>query len=88
MFDWLLCREPVAAIWLAAAVRSVYLSSFPYLRLALNPLSIGGYIPQVILSRKEDVLALDRQGEEAMGMVHAVLSALPPLSEIDLSSSE
>lgn len=40
---------------------------------------------QVILSRKEDILALDREGEEAMGMVHAVLSALPPLSEDDFS---
>ncbi|KAF8586615.1 hypothetical protein K439DRAFT_1659568 [Ramaria rubella] len=56
VFDWLLCREPIASIWLGAAV---------------------------ILSKKDDVLALERKGEEAMGMMHAVLSALPSLSEDD-----
>jgi len=35
----------------------------------------------VILCKKDEVLALEREGEEAMGMVHAVLSALPPLSD-------
>ncbi|KAF8531086.1 rab-GTPase-TBC domain-containing protein [Gautieria morchelliformis] len=59
VFDWLLSREPIACIWLAAAV---------------------------ILSRKADVLILEREGDEAMGMIHAVLSAMPPLSEDDLSS--
>ena len=34
-------------------------------------------IIQVILSRKEEVLALEREGEEALGMIHAVLSAVP-----------
>ena len=42
-------------------------------------------IIQVILSRKEDVLALEREGEEALGMIHAVLSAVPPLSEDNIS---
>lgn len=42
-------------------------------------------ILQVVLSRKEDVLALEREGEDALGMIHAVLSAVPPLSEDDLS---
>jgi hypothetical protein len=40
----------------------------------------------VILSRKADVLNLEREGEEGMGMIHAVLTALPSLSEDDLSS--
>ena len=34
-------------------------------------------IIQVILSRKEEVLSLEREGEEALGMIHAVLSAVP-----------
>ncbi|KAF8512553.1 rab-GTPase-TBC domain-containing protein [Hysterangium stoloniferum] len=54
VFDWVLCRPPVASVWLAAAV---------------------------ILCKKDEVLALEREGEEAMGMAHAVLSALPPLSD-------
>jgi hypothetical protein len=36
---------------------------------------------QVIINKKNDVLALQKEGDEAMGLIHAVLSALPPLSE-------
>ncbi|KAG1748328.1 rab-GTPase-TBC domain-containing protein [Suillus paluster] len=52
VWDFLLCREPLAVVWLAAAV---------------------------ILVRKPDVLKLAIEGED--GMIHSVLSALPPLSD-------
>ncbi|KIJ32164.1 hypothetical protein M422DRAFT_266091 [Sphaerobolus stellatus SS14] len=41
IYDWLFCREPVASIWLAAAI---------------------------ILHKKEEVLELEKEGDEAMGM--------------------
>ncbi|EIN08170.1 hypothetical protein PUNSTDRAFT_52640 [Punctularia strigosozonata HHB-11173 SS5] len=52
VFDFLLCRPPVASVYLAAAI---------------------------LLTRKDEVLRLEQEGEE--GMVHSLLSGLPELYE-------
>ncbi|KAI0941884.1 hypothetical protein AcV7_002451 [Taiwanofungus camphoratus] len=52
VFDYLLCRHPIAIVYLAAAV---------------------------VLSRREEVYELEKEGEE--GMTHSLLSSLPELYE-------
>ncbi|EGO03968.1 hypothetical protein SERLA73DRAFT_69774 [Serpula lacrymans var. lacrymans S7.3] len=52
IFDYLLCRPPIAVVYLAAAV---------------------------IMARKEQVEALQREGED--GMIHSLLNGLPELCE-------
>ncbi|KAF8812134.1 hypothetical protein BYT27DRAFT_7160272 [Phlegmacium glaucopus] len=59
VFDYLLCRPPIAAVYLAAAI---------------------------ILSRKEEVLHLDEEGEE--GMIHSLLSSLPNIADDALDEEE
>lgn len=54
VFDYLLCRPPIAVVYLAAVA---------------------------ILARKEEVLALQLEGEE--GMAHSLLSTLPDLIDED-----
>ncbi|KAJ3502505.1 hypothetical protein NLJ89_g8855 [Agrocybe chaxingu] len=52
VFDYLLCRPPIAVVYLATAI---------------------------ILSRKEEVIRLEEEGED--GMIHSLLSSLPNLAD-------
>ncbi|GJJ15099.1 hypothetical protein Clacol_009374 [Clathrus columnatus] len=54
VFDWLLCREPAASIWLETVI---------------------------IISKKDEILKLAQEGDDAMGLIHAALTTLPPLSD-------
>jgi TBC1 domain family member 20 len=74
VFDYLLCRPPIAVVYLASAVRSFLL------RLDMKTWLID-YI-QVILSRKLDVERLQRDDDDTgIGMAHSLLNALPEISD-------
>src|SRR5262245_26632686 len=70
VLDYLLCRPPVAAVYLAAAVRLP--SCFALMNGAFSDDTI-----QVVLSRKEEATKLEEEDED--GMVYSVLSALPDI---------
>lgn len=74
VWDFLLCREPLAVVWLAVAVsaQSLILSCFSSSTRLMS-------LAQVVLVRKPDVLKLAIEGED--GMIHSILNALPPLNE-------
>ena len=69
VFDYLLCRPPVAVVYLATAVRLFFALSFFCSHFSKNF--------KIILSRKSEVLHLEEEGEE--GMIHSLLSSLPHL---------
>jgi len=52
VFDYLICRHPIAIVYLVAAV---------------------------VLSRRDDALRLEHEGEE--GMIHSILSSIPDIYE-------
>jgi hypothetical protein len=70
VFDYLLCRPPIYAVYLAAAV-------CPGSRLVMAGLTML----QIVLSRKEEAQRLEEEGEE--GMLHSLLSGLPDIYEDD-----
>lgn len=69
VFDYLLCRPPIASVYLAVVV-SVYLE------IDVSTVSLISY-GKIILSRKCEVLRLQEEDED--GMIHSLLSSLPDL---------
>ena len=75
IFDYLLCRHPIAVVYLVTAVRSYHCKHSPghwYSSLCIY---------QILLSRRDEVSQLVEEGDE--GMIHSVLSSLPELYEED-----
>ena len=68
VYDYLLCRPPIAAVYLATAV------SHSFLTLCHETDRV-----KIVLSRKEEVLHLEEEGEE--GMIHSLLSSFPNIAD-------
>lgn len=71
VFDWLLCRDPAASIWLETVVSTETNLFSP----STHPLS------KIILTKKDEILKLAQEEDDAMGLIHAALTALPPLTD-------
>jgi hypothetical protein len=79
VFDYLLCRPPIATVYLATAVSNQ--------RQGCHFGDVDNLRAQIILARKKEVLRLQEEDEE--GMIHSLLSSLPNLVDdsVDDTSS-